>query len=175
MWTLTYSYVPPIVGMLFEIMLSWIHLIPKPWVPYRMELLHHICYGRYAHLHFLHLFFIPSRYQSGVQHFKVLRDGAGKYFLWIVKFDSLNQLIEYHRTTSVSRGPNIILKDTTTAERSKESKKETIVSPFYVVHYSLHCPSLSCQFIIIVQAIWCIIVWEYILWLLIIIPCLRYA
>ena len=57
----------------------------------------------------LHCFFL--RYESGVQHFKVLRDGAGKYFLWIVKFESLNQLIEYHRTTSVSRGPTIILKD----------------------------------------------------------------
>ncbi|KAJ8357592.1 hypothetical protein SKAU_G00203860 [Synaphobranchus kaupii] len=39
------------------------------------------------------------------QHFKVLRDGAGKYFLWVVKFNSLNELVDYHRSTSVSRNP----------------------------------------------------------------------
>ena len=41
--------------------------------------------------------------QSGVhvQHFKVLRDDAGKYFLWVVKFQSLNELITYHKTSSV--------------------------------------------------------------------------
>lgn len=46
-----------------------------------------------------------------MQHFKVLRDGAGKYFLWVVKFNSLNQLVEYHRTSSVSRSQTIYLKD----------------------------------------------------------------
>jgi len=35
----------------------------------------------------------------------------GKYFLWVVKFDSINELIEYHRTTSVNRGQNLLLKD----------------------------------------------------------------
>ena len=46
-----------------------------------------------------------------MQHFKVLRDGAGKYFLWVVKFNSLNQLVEYHRTSSVSRSQTIYLQD----------------------------------------------------------------
>lgn len=55
--------------------------------------------------------FILFRYQDQVQHFKVLRDGMGKYFLWVVKFDSINELIDYHRTTSVNRGQNILLKD----------------------------------------------------------------
>lgn len=54
---------------------------------------------------------IWSRSQDQVQHFKVLRDGMGKYFLWVVKFDSINELIEYHRTTSVNRGQNLLLKD----------------------------------------------------------------
>ena len=52
------------------------------------------------------------RFDNAVQHFKVLRDGAGKNFLWVVKFDSLNQLIDYHRTSSVSRTQNITLRDT---------------------------------------------------------------
>jgi growth factor receptor-binding protein 2 len=63
---------------------------------------------------FLHFFFNQLRlfrYQDQVQHFKVLRDGMGKYFLWVVKFDSINELIEYHRTTSVNRGQNLLLKD----------------------------------------------------------------
>ena len=41
----------------------------------------------------------------------MLRDGAGKYFLWVVKFNSLNQLVDYHRTSSVSRTQTIYLKD----------------------------------------------------------------
>ena len=51
------------------------------------------------------------RFAGGVQHFKVLRDGAGKYFLWVVKFNSLNQLVDYHRTSSVSRTQTIYLRD----------------------------------------------------------------
>ena len=51
------------------------------------------------------------RFNGAVQHFKVLRDGEGKYFLWVVKFNSLNELIEYHRTSSVSRTQQIYLRD----------------------------------------------------------------
>lgn len=51
------------------------------------------------------------RYGNDVQHFKVLRDGAGKYFLWVVKFNSLNELVDYHRSTSVSRNQQIFLRD----------------------------------------------------------------
>lgn len=40
---------------------------------------------------------LVKRFQDGVQHFKVLRDGTGKYFLWVVKFNSLNELVNYHR------------------------------------------------------------------------------
>ncbi|XP_064620197.1 growth factor receptor-bound protein 2-like [Lineus longissimus] len=56
-------------------------------------------------------FSLSVKFQGAVQHFKVLRDGAGKYFLWVVKFNSLNQLVEYHRTSSVSRTQSILLKD----------------------------------------------------------------
>ena len=51
------------------------------------------------------------RFEDSVQHFKVLRDGAGKYFLWVVKFSSLNELVKYHRTSSVSRTQTICLRD----------------------------------------------------------------
>ena len=59
--------------------------------------------------------FSISRFGGSVQHFKVLRDGAGKYFLWVVKFNSLNQLVDYHRTSSVSRTQTIYLKDMSVA------------------------------------------------------------
>ena len=36
---------------------------------------------------------------------------AGKFFLWVVKFNSLNELVEYHHTASVSRSQDIKLKE----------------------------------------------------------------
>ena len=60
------------------------------------------------------------RQNKSVQHFKVLRDGAGKYFLWVVKFNSLNELVEYHRTSSVSRSQVILLRDMATASDEGE-------------------------------------------------------
>ncbi|KAK6171085.1 hypothetical protein SNE40_019345 [Patella caerulea] len=56
-------------------------------------------------------FSISVKFGDGVQHFKVLRDGNGHYFLWVVKFNSINELVEYHRTSSVSRTQSIMLKD----------------------------------------------------------------
>ncbi|CAB4057334.1 GRB2 [Lepeophtheirus salmonis] len=41
----------------------------------------------------------------------VLRDGQGKFFLWVVKFNSLNELVEYHHSASVSRSQDIKLKE----------------------------------------------------------------
>ena len=54
---------------------------------------------------------ISFRCSDGVQHFKVLRDAQGKFFLWVVKFSSLNELVEYHRTASVSRSQDVKLRD----------------------------------------------------------------
>lgn len=52
-----------------------------------------------------------DRCSDGVQHFKVLRDAQGKFFLWVVKFSSLNELVDYHRNTSVSRSQIVKLRD----------------------------------------------------------------
>lgn len=62
----------------------------------------------YIHWECSNLFF---RCNDGVQHFKVLRDAQGKFFLWVVKFNSLNELVDYHRTASVSRSQDVKLKD----------------------------------------------------------------
>ncbi|CAF1159290.1 unnamed protein product [Rotaria sordida] len=64
-------------------------------------------------------FSLSVKYQDQIQHFKILRDGMGKYFLWAIKFDSINELIDYHRTTSVNRGQNILLKDMISSTQSE--------------------------------------------------------
>jgi len=56
-------------------------------------------------------FTISVKFNNSVQHFEILRDGTGKYFIWVDKFNSLNQLVEYHRAASVSREQTIYLKD----------------------------------------------------------------
>ncbi|XP_030760624.1 protein enhancer of sevenless 2B [Sitophilus oryzae] len=56
-------------------------------------------------------FSLSVKCADGVQHFKVLRDAQGKFFLWVVKFNSLNELVEYHRTSSVSRSQDVKLRD----------------------------------------------------------------
>jgi len=56
-------------------------------------------------------FSVSVLYGDAVQHYKVLRDGEGKYFLWVMKFPSLNTLIEYHRNQSISKTQHIFLKD----------------------------------------------------------------
>ncbi|NXQ58194.1 GRAP protein, partial [Anthoscopus minutus] len=46
-----------------------------------------------------------------VQHFKVLRERNGKYFLWKEKFNSLNELVDFYRTTTVAKEQQIFLWD----------------------------------------------------------------
>ena len=57
-------------------------------------------------------FSLSVKFRGGVQHFKVLRDGKGKYFIWCVRFISLNQLVYHHQTASVSATQPIYLKHT---------------------------------------------------------------
>ena len=51
------------------------------------------------------------RCPDGIQHYKILKDGEGKFFIWVVKFNSINELVDYHRGQSVSRTQNIVLVD----------------------------------------------------------------
>ena len=46
-----------------------------------------------------------------VQHFKIFKDDERKYYLWIRKFPSLNQLVEYHKTNSISKTQHILLNE----------------------------------------------------------------
>lgn len=50
------------------------------------------------------------KFNEMVQHFKIFfRDG--KYYIWAKPFESFNELVEYYRTTSISRSQQIFLKD----------------------------------------------------------------
>ncbi|GIX98586.1 growth factor receptor-bound protein 2 [Caerostris extrusa] len=68
-------------------------------------------------------FFFSVKCGDGIQHFKVLRDTQGKFFLWVKKFNSLNELIDYHRTATVSRSHDVKLKDI--------EKEEVLVQAMY--------------------------------------------
>uniref|UniRef100_A0A8D3BI17 GRB2 related adaptor protein 2b n=1 Tax=Scophthalmus maximus TaxID=52904 RepID=A0A8D3BI17_SCOMX len=51
-------------------------------------------------------------HETNVQHFKVLRDREGQYYLWSEKFPSLNQLVKYYKTKSVAKKTLIFLQET---------------------------------------------------------------
>ncbi|XP_017557622.1 GRB2-related adapter protein 2b isoform X2 [Pygocentrus nattereri] len=46
---------------------------------------------------------ISVRHEFDVQHFKVMRDPKGQYFLWNEKFTSLNKLVDYYTLNSISK------------------------------------------------------------------------
>ena len=69
---------------------------------------------------------------DGIQHFKILKDAQKKFYLWAVKFDSLNKLVEYHHSASVSRSQDIMLKELASEvsdelESEEESESEELL------------------------------------------------
>ena len=66
---------------------------------------------------------------DGIQHFKILKDAQNKFYLWAVKFDSLNKLVEYHHSASVSRSQDITLKELELEEKSES--EEILVQALY--------------------------------------------
>ncbi|XP_064414943.1 GRB2-related adapter protein-like isoform X5 [Latimeria chalumnae] len=53
----------------------------------------------------------PHNYGDQIQHYKVLRERDGKYFLWEEKFNSLNELVDFYRTTTIAKKQQIFLRD----------------------------------------------------------------
>ncbi|CAM4377001.1 unnamed protein product [Leuciscus chuanchicus] len=56
-------------------------------------------------------FSISVRHEKDVQHFKVMKDKTGQYYLWTDKFTSLNKLVEHYKITSISKQREIFLRD----------------------------------------------------------------
>ncbi|NIG59581.1 GRB2-related adapter protein 2-like [Pontoporia blainvillei] len=48
-----------------------------------------------------------------------MKDNKGNYFLWTEKFPSLNKLVDYYRTTSISKQKQIFLRDRTREEQER--------------------------------------------------------
>ncbi|MGH0138367.1 UNVERIFIED_CONTAM: hypothetical protein FKN15_032908 [Acipenser sinensis] len=65
-------------------------------------------------------FSVSVSYGDLVQHFKVMSNGRGRYFIWEEQFNSLNELVDYYRTTSIARGQTVFLRD----EERRKTKKE---------------------------------------------------
>lgn len=63
-------------------------------------------------------FSISVKHENDVQHFKVMRDNKGQYFLWSEKFTSLNKLVEFYKTTTISKTREIYLNDGSPGARS---------------------------------------------------------
>ncbi|XP_044857859.1 GRB2-related adapter protein 2 isoform X1 [Mauremys mutica] len=64
-------------------------------------------------------FSISVRHEDDVQHFRVMRDTKGNYYLWTEKFQSLNKLVEYYKTSSISRQKLIFLRDGSQEEKER--------------------------------------------------------
>ncbi|NWR43307.1 GRAP protein, partial [Regulus satrapa] len=56
-------------------------------------------------------FSLSVNYGKHIQHFKVLRERNGKYFLWEEKFNSLNELVDFYRITTIAKEQQIFLWD----------------------------------------------------------------
>ncbi|XP_073327643.1 GRB2-related adapter protein 2b [Pagrus major] len=82
-------------------------------------------------------FSISVRHAKDVQHFKVLRDSRGQYYLWTEKFPSLNQLVEHYKINSISRRSQIFLQDTQQQQRGGSDKFSSPAPPPHS-----HCPPL---------------------------------
>lgn len=59
-----------------------------------------------------------SRHESDVQHFKVMREAGGQYYLWSERFSSLNKLVDFYKSTSISKTREIYLNDGLPSSRS---------------------------------------------------------
>ena len=70
-------------------------------------------------------FSLSVKMNGGVDHYRVLRDQSefkifdrffyfllGCYYLWEVRFNSLNELVQYHMEHSISRTSNLLLRET---------------------------------------------------------------
>ncbi|NWW61781.1 GRAP protein, partial [Ifrita kowaldi] len=67
-------------------------------------------------------FSLSVSYGKHVQHFKVLRERNGKYFLWEEKFNSLNELVDFYRMTTIAKEQQIFLRDEDQTEEVKRPR-----------------------------------------------------
>uniref|UniRef100_A0A3B4ZFI7 Osteoclast-stimulating factor 1 n=1 Tax=Stegastes partitus TaxID=144197 RepID=A0A3B4ZFI7_9TELE len=74
-------------------------------------------------------FSLSVRHSADVQHFKVLQDSRGQYYLWSETFPSLNKLVDYYKSTSISRTSHIFLQETQTKQREDSDNLPHLPAP----------------------------------------------
>ncbi|XP_035493306.2 GRB2-related adapter protein 2b [Scophthalmus maximus] len=90
-------------------------------------------------------FSLSVRHETNVQHFKVLRDREGQYYLWSEKFPSLNQLVKYYKTKSVAKKTLIFLQETKWRRGRSDSLPPLPASPAAAPPADLTLPSAPPQ------------------------------
>lgn len=70
-----------------------------------------------------------------MQHFKVLKDREGQYYIWDEAFSSLNQLVDFYKSNSIAREMTVFLCE---AERSQRVRWKLKVLMFYDIFIKIH-------------------------------------
>ncbi|XP_031145284.1 GRB2-related adapter protein 2b [Sander lucioperca] len=84
-------------------------------------------------------FSISVRHAADVQHFKVLQDSRGQYYLWLEKFPSLQQLVEYYKNTSISKQGPVLLQEMGQQQRGGSDSLLPLPAPLPATPLSV-CP-----------------------------------
>ncbi|KAL6457153.1 hypothetical protein MHYP_G00341160 [Metynnis hypsauchen] len=64
-------------------------------------------------------FSISVSYGDHVQHFKVLKEREGHYFVWDEVFASLNQLVNFYKSNSIAKERTVFLRDAEQSQRQR--------------------------------------------------------
>ncbi|KAM9391628.1 protein E(sev)2B-like [Pholidichthys leucotaenia] len=73
-------------------------------------------------------FCISIKHESGFQHYRILRNKKGEYFLWKEKFFSLNKLVDFYKSNSISKSKIIHLcDDEDDVDAADESEADDVV------------------------------------------------
>ncbi|KAJ7992040.1 hypothetical protein DPEC_G00274450 [Dallia pectoralis] len=78
-------------------------------------------------------FSMSVSYGDHVQHFKVLQDRVGQYFIWDEVFYSLNQLVEFYHRNSIAKERTVYLRD---PEHPTKAHQAQAVFDFHPNHSS---------------------------------------
>ncbi|XP_004556406.2 GRB2-related adapter protein 2 isoform X1 [Maylandia zebra] len=78
-------------------------------------------------------FCISVKYEQGMMHYRLLRDKRGHYFLWSEKFTSLNKLVDFYKTNSISKSRIIYLNVNGSLDQGGPSDDQPTKSCFQVM------------------------------------------
>ncbi|XP_059353764.1 GRB2-related adapter protein 2-like [Carassius carassius] len=89
-------------------------------------------------------FSISVRHESDVQHFKVMRDRRGQYYLWNETFSSLNRLVEYYTQNSISKQSRVFLLTEQRNAPDFPHRKSAELPPISQERHNYRTPAPAC-------------------------------